>query len=402
MEFFRPRPISNGMKEIYLDFAATTPLDNRVLDEMLPFFTGEFGNPSSLYPLGTRAQSAVERARKTVADILGVRPEEIAFTSGGTEAANLALFGVARKLKSGHIIVSQVEHDAVVESARALGRQGFDVTFLPVDRMGRVSTEKIVRALRLDTILVSVIYANNEIGTVEPITEIGKIIREWKRENKKRDSDPPYFFTDACQAAGALTLQVKKLNVDLLALNGSKIYGPKGVGCLYIRKGVEIEPIVYGGGQERGIRSGTENVPGVVGFARALEIAEKEREKESKRLSELRNYFFSLARARIPGVRINGDIEHRLPNNVNISIAGMEGDTLVIFLGEKGIFASTGSACSSTDLEPSHVLTAIGCPPEYLGGSLRFTLGRATEKKDIDRAINALAEVLSILQKQKK
>jgi cysteine desulfurase len=223
-------------------------------------------------------------------------------------------------------------------------------------------------------------------------------VREWKRENKKGESEAPYFFVDACQAAGALTLNVKKLNVDLLALNGSKIYGPKGVGCLYIRKGVDIKPMIYGGGQERGIRSGTENVPGIVGFARALEIADAEREKESKRLRELRDYFFPLLRARIPGVRINGDIENRLPNNVNISIAGVEGDTLVIFLGEKGIYASTGSACSSTDLEPSHVLTAIGCPDEYLKGSLRFTLGRSTKKKDIEMAVEVLEDILKTLK----
>ncbi len=388
------------MKEIYFDYAATTPLDSRVKEAMEPYWDKDFGNPSSLHPLGKRAKEVVEGARKSVASILHARPDEIIFTGSGTEAANLAIFGVLSPAKTGHIVLIPIEHHAVLEPVRALGEQGYAVTFVSVDEYGRVDPDDVFRALRKDTLLVAVMYANNEIGTIEPIADIGKRTKRFKKENGILPNDPPYFFTDACQAAGYLSLDVEKLGVDLLALNASKIYGPKGVGALYARKGVSLAPLFYGGGQEHGLRSGTENVPGIVGLARALEIADSEREKESARVSALRNYFIGELKKNFPESRINGHLTERLANNVNVSFQDIEGDALVVYLGEKGIFASTGSACSSVSLEPSHVLRAIKCPNEFLHGSIRFTLGRATAEKDIDHAIKALAEVLLILQKK--
>ncbi len=388
------------MKEIYLDYAATTPLDPRVREVMESYWDKEFGNPSSLHPLGVRAKDAIERARKSVASILNARPEEIMFTGSGTEAANLAIFGVLRPAKTGHIVLTPIEHHAVLEPARALSEQGYRTTFVSVDEYGRVDPDGVFQVLRKDTLLVAVIYANNEIGTIEPIADIGKRIKRFKKENGILPNDPPYFFTDACQAAGYLSLDVEKLGVDLLALNASKIYGPKGVGALWARKGISLAPIILGGGQEHGVRSGTENVPGIVGLARALEIADSEREKESARVSALRNYFIGELKKNFPESRINGHLTERLANNVSVSFQDIEGDALVVYLGEKGVFASTGSACSSVSLEPSHVLRAIKCPNEFLQGSVRFTLGRATAEKDIDHAIKALVEVLSILQKK--
>jgi len=388
------------MKEIYLDYAATTPLDPRVREEMEPYWDKEFGNPSSLHALGVRAKDALGRARKSIASILNARPEEIIFTGSGTEAANLALFGVLRSRKTGHIVSTSIEHHAVLESVRALGEKGYALTLVLVDEYGLVRPDEVFRALRKDTLLVAVMYANNEIGTIEPIADIGKRIKRFKKENGIQPNDPPYFFTDACQAAGYCSLDVQKLGVDMLALNASKIYGPKGVGALFVRKGILLAPIIYGGGQEYGLRSGTENVPGVVGLAAALEIANSEREKESARVSELRDYFIGELKTKFPESRIHGHLIERLANNVSVSFQDIEGDALVFYLGEKGIFASTGSACSSVSLEPSHVLRAIKCPNEFLHGSVRFTLGRATEEKDIDRAIAELAKVLSILQKK--
>lgn len=388
------------MREIYLDYAAATPLDPRVSEAVEAYWDKEFGNPSSLHPLGARAKEAIERARKSIASILHARPDEIIFTGSGTEAANLAIFGVVRPRKTGHIVSIPIEHHAVLESLRALGEQGYAITFVSVDEYGLVRPDEIFKALRTDTLLVAVMYANNEIGTIEPIADIGREIKRFKKENGIGQNDPPYFFTDACQAAGYLSLDVRKLGVDFLALNASKIYGPKGVGALWARKGISLAPIIFGGGQERGSRSGTENVAGIVGFARALEIADDEREKESARVRALRDYFIGELKAKFPESRINGHLTERLANNINVSFQDIEGDALVLYLGEKGIYASTGSACSSVSFEPSHVLRAIKCPNEFLHGSIRFTLGRATEKKDIDRAIAALAEVLSMLQKK--
>ncbi len=395
-------------KKIYLDYAATTPLDPRVAKAMAPYWMREFGNPSSIHDAGRRSREAVENARKTVARILRCRPAEIIFTSGGTEAINLALQGIARvherrqtnqvlnskfqvHASKRHIVTTIIEHHAVLRSVQALEKQGFDATYAGVDSEGIVCPDDIKKALRPDTILVSVMYANNEIGTIQPIAEIGKIVRTF------RSDPPPLFFTDACQAAGALDLSFDRLGVDCMALNGSKIYGPKGIGCLLVRRGVELEPILYGGGQEKGLRSGTENVPGIVGFAKALELAQEEKEKENARLVLLRDYFIRELLKKIPGAVLNGHAKKRLPNNVNISVPGIEGEAAVIYLSQKGVYASTGSACTALSLEPSHVIAALGKPEEYTRGSLRFTLGRATTKDDIDYAVGQLQEVVRIL-----
>lgn len=388
------------MKQIYLDYAATTPLDPRVKDAMEPYWDKEFGNPSSLHPLGSRAREAIEDARGRIAGILAARPEEIVFTGGGTEAVNLAIFGVAAQHLKGHGITTAIEHYAALGSFRALERRGFSATIVSVDRDGLIDPDEIAKSIRVDTVLVSVMYANNEIGTIEPIAEIGARVKKWKKEHERGQIDPPYFFTDACQAAGYLSLDAGELGVDLLAFNGSKIYGPKGVGALFIRKGISLEPIIFGGGQEWGTRAGTENVPGIVGLARALEIADEERGKESARVQELRDYFIGELKTKFPELLMHGSMVSRLPNNVSVSFSDIEGDALVIYLGEKGIFASTGSACSSVSMEPSHVLEAIKCPWEFLHGSVRFTLGRKTEKGDIDYTIEKISEVLEILKKK--
>lgn len=407
-------------KEVYLDYAATTPVDARVRRAMESYFSGEFGNPSSIHDLGKHAKEAMDEARKTVARILHCRPSEIVFTGGGTEAINLAILGLARagsrrqvaggdnqapssKFQApfckGHIITTAIEHHAVLRSVQALEKQGFDATYIPVDSEGVVNPEDIEKALRPDTFLVSVMYASNEIGTIQPIAGIGKIIKNFRNSQLPTSNSQLFFHSDACQAAAALDLSVDRLGVDLMALNGSKIYGPKGVGCLYVRIGTELEPILYGGGQERGLRSGTENVPGIVGFAQALAIAQKAKEKENARLTALRDYCIKKLLAAVPGAVLNGHPTLRLPNNVNVSIPGIEGEAAVIYLSQKGVYASTGSACSSVSLDPSHVIAALGKAEEYTDGSLRFTLGRATLKKDIDYMVKALAGIAALLRK---
>lgn len=393
------------MKEIYLDHASTTYLDPRVAGAMRPYLESEYGNPSSLHRKGRRAKEAVENARQTIAEILNCLPEEIIFTGSGSEAINLALLGTARanKNKGKHLIASKIEHHAVLNALGALEKEGFEVTYLDVDKYGLVKDDDVKKAIRPDTILISIMYANNEIGTIEPVEEIGKIIKEYKANSsnpKPYNLNPmPFFMTDACQAAGALELNVKKLGVDMLAINGSKIYGPKGVGCLYVRKGIRPMPLVYGGGQENNLRSGTENVPGIVGLAKALEIAEKEREAENARLAKLRDYFIGRILKEIPKTVLNGHKTKRLPNNINISFLDIEGESALLYLDEKGICISTGSACTSTSLEPSHVITALGRPYEYAHGSLRFTLGRKTTKKDLDYVLEHLPKVVEKLRR---
>lgn len=398
------------MKEIYLDHAATTPLDPRVKMAMEPYWEEEFGNPSSLYREGRRAKEALDQARSTIAGILNARPEEIIFTGGGTEAINLALFGVAAMygLKQpfdaaqgtrGHIITSAVEHHAVLHALQALKKDGFEITELPVDTDGFVTADEVRRAVRPDTILISIMYANNEIGTIEPIAGIGAVVKEIKKERIASGNKTPLLFhTDACQAAGALEMNVEKLGVDLLAMNGSKLYGPKGVGCLYIRKGVRLKPILYGGGQEANLRSGTENVPGIVGLAKAFEIAHSEREHENTRLIKLRDYFIKRLTSEIPKVVLNGHPRERLPNNVNVSVLDIEGEAVILYLDAKGISISTGSACTSTTLDPSHVILAIGRPYEYAHGSLRFTLGRSTTKEDLDYVMEVFPSIVEKLR----
>ncbi|MEM4337032.1 MAG: cysteine desulfurase NifS [Candidatus Woesearchaeota archaeon] len=379
------------MRIAYLDNSATTPVDKRVLKEMLPYFSDIYGNPSSMHIKGLEAKRAIEDARKKIAKIIGADEKEIIFTGGGTESVNLAIKGVAmaNKKKGNHIITTKIEHHAVLEACKYLEEyEGFEVSYVDVEKNGIVSAKEIERKIRKDTILISVMYANNEIGTIQPVQEISRIA---KNHNI-------FFHTDACQAACYLDINVKNLGVDLMTVNGSKIYGPKGVGFLFVKKDVVIVPLLHGGGQEFGLRSGTENVPSIVGLAKALEIAQKTKLKESKRLIKLRNYLAEKIIKNIPNCRINGDMKKRLPNNLNISIYGVEGESLLLHLDAKGICASTGSACSSHSLEPSHVIMALGLPIEASHGSLRFSLGRFTTKEDINRVVKELPKIVKQLR----
>lgn len=375
---------------IYLDHAATTPLDPRVYEVMKPYFTEKFGNPSSIYQTGQIAKNAIEKARLNIANLIGAQPDEIVFTSGGTESDNLAIFGVARanQHKGKHIITSKIEHHAILHPCEQLEQEGFEVTYIPVEENGIVDPAKVKEAMRDDTILVSIMYANNEIGTIQPIAKIGRAC--------KKKQIP--FHTDACQATGALMLDVDRLHLDLMTINGSKMYGPKGVGVLYIRKGVVLKPTMFGGEQEKRIRPGTENVPAIVALAKALEIAEEDREKESVRLIELRNYMIKEILERIPRTGLNGDNVSRLPNNVNVSILEIEGEALLLRLDMKGISASSGSACTSGSLDPSHVILALGKTHFIAHGSIRFSLGKSTTKKDIDYVLEALPKIVEDLR----
>ncbi|MDD5430723.1 MAG: cysteine desulfurase family protein [Candidatus Pacebacteria bacterium] len=385
------------MKRTYLDYAATTYIDPAVLRKMNPFLKGSFGNASSLHAAGREARFAIEQARIGTAKILGCGSGEIIFTGSGTESDNLAIFGIADfyKDKGKHIIVSKIEHPAVMEAAKKLEKRGFEVSYLRVDSDGLADLEELKKIIRKDTILVSIIYANNEIGTIQPISEISEIIKSARKNNS---SEFPLFHTDACQAAGALDLNVKKMRVDLMTLNGSKIYGPKGVGCLYVSKNVKLEPMIVGGGQESGLRAGTENAALIVGFAEALKLADKIKIGESKRLKVLRDYLIKNILKNISRSRLNGNAVKRLPNNVNVSIKGVEGEAMALLLDKYGICASTGSACSSRKLTPSHVLLAIGITPELAHSSLRLTLGRKTTKRDADYILKVLPNVIEKLR----
>ena len=384
------------MKDIYLDYAATTYIDPRVLSKMRPYLTGVYGNASSLYFLGQQARAAIEKARQETGKILGVSPKEIIFTGSGTESDNLAIFGVARahKDKGNHIIVSKIEHKAVLESAKKLEKDGFRVTYLNIDSNGIVKLNELQKAINKKTILVSIMYANNEIGTIQPLREISEIIGKSRKQNLL-----PAFHTDACQAAGALNLKINNLGVDLLTLNGSKIYGPKGVGCLYVNRNYKIEPLIVGGSQEMGLRAGTENPALIVGFSEALKLAEKLKKTETPRLKKSRDYFIKKILKAIPRCRLNGHPVKRLPNNVNISFSGAEGEAMVLKLDQAGISVSTGSACTSSDLTASHVLLALGLRSELAHGSLRLTLGRKTAKKDLDYVLKILPPVVEELRK---
>ncbi len=376
-------------KIIYLDHAATTYLDPRVKKEMDKCYSDVYGNPGSLHSIGREANELVETSRETIANTLNCKPKEIIFTSGGTESINLAIKGVAFKKEKGHIITSKIEHPAVLDTCRFLEKKGFQVTYLNVDKFGLVNPKDVEKAIKKDTILISIMYANNEIGTIEPIKEIGRIARRNKI----------LFHTDACQAAGALDLDVNQLNVDLMTLNGSKIYGPKGVGILYKSKEVKLEPLMHGGGQEFGLRSGTENVPGIVGFAKALELAQSSKEKENARLIKLRDYLISSVLSKIEKSFLNGHPKKRLPNNINISFLDVEGESVLLYLDHQGIEVSTGSACSSQKLEISPTLNAIGLIHDAAHGSIRFSLGHQTTKKDIDYTVKALKEIIENLRR---
>jgi cysteine desulfurase len=375
--------------KVYLDYAATTPTDPRVLKEMLPFFNKKFGNTMSLHSFGREAKLATEEAREKVASLMNAESNEIIFTGSATESNNFALKGVAfaNKEKGKHIIVSSIEHHSVLDTAKWLEKQGFEITYLPVDKHGLVNPSELEKSIRKDTILVSIMHANNEIGTIEPIEEIGKICSE----------HGVYFHTDAAQSYGKIPVDVKKMNVDLLTASAHKIYGPKGVGLLYVRKGVKIEPLLHGGGHEFGLRSSTLNLPGIVGFGAAAEIAKKEMKRESKRLEKLRKKL-EKGVLKIENSHLNGHPEKRLPNVSNFWFDFIEGESLVTALDMKGIAASTGSACSSESLEPSHVLLAIGLKHHQAHGSLRLSLGRWTKKEEIDYVLKVLPEVVENLR----
>lgn len=379
---------------VYLDNAATTPVDRRVLKVMSRCLKEKYGNPSSLHLEGRTAKAAIERSRSKIAEIIGASPKEIVFTSGGTESDNLAILGIAgaNQDKGRHIITSKIEHKAVLDACRLLAAEGFEITYLDVDSDGQISVKQLKDSLRPDTILVSVMYANNEIGSIQPINEIANVIKQSKISS-------PIFHTDACQASGALLLNVNDLGIDAMTISSSKIYGPKGVGCLYVKTGIKINPIMLGGGQERGFRSGTENVAGIVGFGEALTIADDKRPKEAVRLSNLRDYLLQQINLDIKDVTVNGGMKNRLPNNLNISIRGVEGESLVLMLDNMGIACSTGSACSSADLNPSHVLLQIGLPVELAHCSVRFSLGRKTTKKDVDYLLKSLPEVVNKIRR---
>jgi len=378
-------------KEIYLDHSATTYLDPRVKKQMDKYFCEEFGNPGSFNTIGLRAKKAVDKARNGIAKMLGAKSNEIVFTGSGTESVNLAIKGVVRanKDKGKHITTTTIEHHAVLDTCEYLEKyEGFKVTYLEVDKYGLVTPEQVEKAIRKDTVLISVMYANNEIGTIEPIKEIGKIAKKHKI----------LFHTDACQAGCSQDLNVNNLNVDLMTLNGSKIYGPKGTGMLYIRNGVRIQPIIHGGGQERGLRSGTENVPGIVGFAKALELCQKEKEKENQRLIKLRDKLIKYITSKIQKTFLNGHPTKRLPNNANITILDIEGEAIMLYMNKYGICASSGSACTSKTLDPSHVIMGIGLPYEAAHGSIRFSIGRRTTEKDIDKVIKVLPGIVENLR----
>jgi cysteine desulfurase len=378
------------MKQVYLDNAATTPVDPRVKAAMLPYLEDLYGNPSSVHSAGQAVRAAVEEARGKVAALIGARADEIFFTSGGTESDNWALKGTAwaKTGKGNHIITTAIEHHAVIESCHYLSKHGFDITFVPVDKYGLVDPEDVENAITPKTILISVMHANNEIGTIQPVEAIGKIARE----------RGVLFHVDAVQTAGHVSVNVNDLNVDLLSISGHKLYGPKGTCALYIRKGTRIDPLLSGGSQERGKRPGTENVPGIIGFGAAAEIAQSEMSAEAERLTDLRDRLSSELLARIPDSRPNGHPTLRLPNNVNISFDYVEGESLLLNLDFEGICASTGSACSSSSLEPSHVLLACGKIAEEAHGSLRFSLGKFTEASDIDAVIETLPRIVKKLR----
>lgn len=386
------------MRQVYLDNAATTALDPRVYEAMKPYFEEKYGNPSSFHTPGKQVKDDLDAARVRIAGLLGARSEEIIFTSGGTESDNLAILGFARANKEHgkHIITTPVEHHAVLHVMDQLMREGFEITFLEIDEFGRVSPEQVIEALRPDTILVSIMYANNEIGTIEPIGEIGNAIEKYRTSN---DVSFPVFHTDAAQAAGYLELDTKKLHVDMLSLNGSKVYGPKGVGLLFRKRGLRIEPLIFGGGQEGGIRPGTENAVGIIGLAKALEIVADERVAESKRLVALRDKLADGIMKLVPKVRLNGHLQERLPNNVSVSVGDIEGEALLLYLDAKGIYCSTGSACTSASLDPSHVVIALGLPGEVAHGTMRFSLGRSTTEEDIDYVLEELPPLVERLRK---
>jgi len=378
------------VRRIYLDYAATTPTHPDVVKAMLPYFTEKFGNPSAIYACAQETKAAIEDARSKVARLLGARDEEIVFTSGGTEANNFAIKGTAyaNKRKGNHIITNVIEHHAVLETCHFLEKMGYQLTILPVDSYGGVSPDDVRNAITPKTILITIMMANNEIGTIQPIAEISKIARE----------AGVYLHTDAVQTACHLPINVDELGVDMLSMSAHKFYGPKGVGALYIRKGTRLVSFMHGGGQERNRRASTENVPGIVGMGKAVELAMDEMDTEAKRITRLRDKLIKGLFDRIDPLRLNGHPQKRLPNNVNISIAFVEGEAICLNLDVEGICASTGSACSSGSLEPSHVMLALKLPPEEMRSSIRFSLGKWTTDEEIEYVLDVLPRIVSKLR----
>jgi cysteine desulfurase len=378
------------MRRIYLDHAATTPTRPEVVEAMLPYFADSFGNPSSIYSYGQEARGAIEEARIKVAELIGARSEEIVFTGGGTEADNFALKGIAyaSEHKGNHIITTSIEHHAVLEACKFLERSGFKISCLPVDKYGLVDPDDVKKAITDRTILISVMHANNEVGTIEPVEEIGKIARE----------AGIHLHSDAVQTVGHIPVNVDKLKVDLLSISAHKLYGPKGVGALYVRKGTKSVSFMQGGEQEKRRRAGTENVPGIVGLGKAVEFAGQEMDREIDRLAALRDKLIKGVMQRIDHIRLNGHPQKRLPNNVNVSVDFVEGESMLLNLDLEGICASTGSACSSASLKPSHVLLALGLSPEQAHGSLRFTLGRDNTEADVGRVLEVLPGIIARLR----
>lgn len=378
------------MRNVYLDYSATTPVRKEVLETMIPYFSEHFGNPSSLYSIAQESKEALENARNQVAALIGAETQEVFFTAGGSEADNWALEGVtdALKDKGNHIITTKIEHHAILHTAEYLEKHGIDVTYLDVDAEGKVDPEDVEAAITDKTVLISVMMVNNEVGTVEPIREIAEIAHK----------HGIVFHTDAVQALGNVPIDVKEMGIDLMSMSGHKIYGPKGVGALYVKKGTKISNFIHGGAQEMKKRAGTENLAGIVGFGKAAEIASDELQSHIKKVSELRDYFIDEVTKRIPDTIVNGSREHRHPGNANISFEFIEGESMLILLDMNGISVSTGSACSSKSLTPSHVLSAMGIPVERIHGTLRFTVGDPTTKEDIDYVIEKLEEIVKKLR----
>ena len=378
------------MRNVYLDYSATTPVKEEVLKEMIPYFTEKFGNPSSLYDKGLEAKAAVDHAREQLAALINADPKEIYFTAGGTEADNWSLMGVADKLKDkgNHIITTKIEHHAILHSCEFLEKHGYEVTYLGIDKNGRISLEELENAITDKTILISVMMVNNEIGTVQPIKEIGKIAKAHKI----------IFHTDAVQALGNVPIDVKDMGIDLMSMSSHKIYGPKGEGALFMRKGLRISNYIHGGAQENSKRAGTENLTGIVGFGKAAELARVNFDKHVQHCSELRNYLVDRILNEIPDTQLNGTMEGRHPGNANITFKFIEGESILLLLNQFGISVSTGSACSSKSLEPSHVLVALGVPVEMIHGTVRFTVGDFTTKEDIDYVIENLKIIVEKLR----
>ncbi len=378
------------MKTIYVDNGATTKTDEEVIKAMLPYLSESYGNPSSIYKLGRENKKAVEEARDKVAKVLNCEPNEIYFTAGGSESDNTAIKGIAYQYrdKGNHIITSKIEHPAVLETCKKLEKEGFEVTYIGVDENGILNLEELKKEIRPTTTLITVMFANNEIGTIEPIEEIGKIAKE----------NDIIFHTDAVQAVGNVEIDVKKLNIDSLSLSGHKFYGPKGIGALYVRKGIKFDKFINGGHQERNKRAGTENVPGIVGLGKAIELTYESLEEHNQKIKELRDYYVEQVEERIAYIKINGDKERRLPGNSNISFRFIEGEGLLLNLDLKGICASSGSACTSGSLDPSHVLLAIGLPHEIAHGSLRVSIGKYNTKEEIDYLVENLVEIVERLR----